>query len=618
MRQPDVMGKASRRKRQRGRARTLRATAPPGGSAKSFQWGEHTARYLVVSDYAPRFLQSRGTPYDDDAWGDALLKMCPLDSLLVALSAATRAADNGKEALDEWGAYVLGHLDADLAHVVRDALHRPDGGPPRVLIARQPLLLAVRLALTAPPTPTQTGDPFVVATLLSHFAARNAYSGKRPGANQRRVGGLSEHLAMEVVANSLFNMSFDFGDLLARTRLLWTTYEGRLERYRPRKPLRDLLSDATGLSLDDLLVLAFGVYAHAIAAAPGAAQPLDLATLGLPQETVDRFLARFALTPSELGGVLVGQEGNWAFLQIEDTPLLRLDASGQLVVALDIRLLQRRFTSALYWLVHDHEKSIGEAERRAWTQVYSELLELYAEDILAEFGAGDGRVFFTEESLVPLGSSAVDCGIDFGDFVLLTDVVQHQMTVPTRMLCELPAFERDMRATVLKKVKQLDGSVTALLERTNHPAHPLGRRPTRILPVVVQGADFPVNPVTVRYAREQAAEAGFLWQSECAQLMICTLEELEMVATAVTNGVGSAEEIWLAYAASGAEDALKTFISDRFPGQGWERPHRMQEALDEVFDLVNQAYAHLDDDFGEAGETQNQGQAERLKGLLHG
>ena len=362
--------------------------AMPGGSAKPFQWGEHAARYLVVRDYAPKFAQRTGTPYDDDAWGDALLGMCPRESLLVALSAATRVAGDGERALDEWETYVLERLDTDLADLLREALHRPDGGPPRVMIARQPLLLAVRLALAAPPATTRTGDPFVVATLLSHFAARNAYAGLRPGENQRRVGGLSEQLAMEVVANSLFNMSFDFGDLLARTRLLWTSYESRLERYRPRKPLKDLLSDATGLSLDELLVLAFGVYSHAITAAPGVAQPLDLAQLGLPQESVDRFLARFALTPAQLGEVLDRQEGNWAFLQIEDTPLLRLGMPGQQVVALDIRLLQRRFTTALYWLVHDHEKSIGDAERRAWTQVYSELVELYAEDILAELSGG--------------------------------------------------------------------------------------------------------------------------------------------------------------------------------------------------------------------------------------
>ena len=175
------------------------------------------------------------------------------------------------------------------------------------------------------------------------------------------------------------------------------------------------------------------------------------------------------------------------------------------------------------------------------------------------------------------------------------------MTVPTRMLCELHAFDRDMQATVLKKVKQLDGSAAALLERTSHPAHPLGRRPTRILPVVVQGADFPVNPVTVRYAREKATEAGLLRQTECAPLMICTLEELEMVATLVNNGLGSAEETWRAYADSGAEDALKNFISARLHGQEWERPRRMQDALDEVFELVTQAYAHLDDDLDEAG-----------------
>lgn len=44
---------------------------------------------------------------------------------------------------------------------------------------------------------------------------------------------------------------------------------------------------------------------------------------------------------------------------------------------IDEVLLQRRFTNALYWLVHDHERDqIDDDARRTWTQVYSELVEL--------------------------------------------------------------------------------------------------------------------------------------------------------------------------------------------------------------------------------------------------
>jgi hypothetical protein len=561
------------------------------GNSQPSRWEDHTARYLVVEDYGPAYCRIKGEEYDEKAWVSALLQMCSRNQLLVAISAGTRAAGAGKATTDDWETYVLEHVDTDLAGLLRDVLRRSDGGPPRVLIARQPLLLALKMVLENPSPGVGTSDPFVVATLLSHYAARHSYAGRRQSEASRKIAGFSEQLAMEIVANHLFNMPLDFGDLLARTRLLWTAYEERLVRYKARRPLGELLVEATGLGLDDLLVLAFGVFAHADSGKAGDAQPLDLTSTGLPQDSIDRFLARFSATTEELSRILVDQHGDWELLPIEDTPLLRVGV-GQVVV-LDIRLFQRRFTSALYWLVHDHERSIGDAERRRWTQAYSELVEIYAEDILKGF-AGQKHIFFTEEQLMPLGGSAVDCGIDFGDFLLLADVVQHQMTVPTRMLCNADAFERDMKATVLKKVKQLDGSASALLGQTARPDHPIGRRPHRILPIVVQGADFPVNPVTVKYAREKALEEGLLRQPECAPVMVCTLDELEMIAALERSGLATAQEVLGEYAATGAEHALRNFVIARYGGTNLARSPRMQQALDQVFDLVQEAYAHLD------------------------
>jgi len=437
-------------------------------------------------------------------------------------------------------------------------------------------------------------DPFVTATLLSHYAAREPASARIPDVASRRIGGYPVPLAMEIVANGLFNAPLEYGDVLARTRLLWTSYEQRLTRAKPRLPLRDLLKEATGLELDDLLVLAFGAFAYADTSVAGAVQTLELASMRLPQSTLDAFLARFSATEAELAVALDGTEGQWAFLPVEDTPLLRTGATAAAVI--DIRLMQRRFTSALYWLVHDHEKAIGDRHRRLWTQVYSELVEHYAEDILTRLApSDDGRTtFFTEEELDLLGDSAVDCGIDFGDYVLLADVVKHQRTVPTRSLCQVDAFERDMQATVLKKVRQLNGSARALLDKPTHPGHPTGSRPNRILPVVVQGADFPVNPVTVGYAREEAADDGLLTQPECDPLMILTLDELETLDSLVHTGRATAAEVFRGYAETGAEDSLRNFIIETYGGSGLTRPPQMQRALNEVIGMVERAYAHLD------------------------
>jgi hypothetical protein len=389
---------------------------------------------------------------------------------------------------------------------------------------------------------------------------------------------------MEVIANTLFNTPIEFGDILARTHMLWTQYEQRLSRHHPRLALGQMLADATGTNLEDLLTIAFALFAQTEPAAVAQVRELNLGSLGLPQSIVNVFLDRFALTEPQLAQLLSTQHGEWAFLPLEDRPLLRIGPTTVLV--LDEILLQRRFTNALYWLVHDHERDrLGDQARRAWTQVYSELVELHAEDILARLAPtllAGASAFFTEEQVGKLGDSAVDCGIDFGDFVLLADIVQHQMTVPTRMLCQANAFEHDMQAMVLKKAKQLHGTARALLTKPEHPQHPLGRRPQSLLPVVVQGADFPVNPVTVRYAREEARARGLLTQDECQPLIIVTVDELESLdALANTTGV-AAGDVFRAYSATGATNSLRNFIIDTYGGRGLRRSAPIQAALDEV------------------------------------
>jgi len=569
--------------------------AAGGGSFSG--WMKHMARYLISDEYAPEFLAEQGISYESDAWVASLLQLSSRDDLLRVVTAATRVAHAGGAALERWTEYVLTTCEAGLGRHMREALTKADGGPPRVFLARQPLLLALKLILAhGTATPSGHGDPFIVVTLLAHHAARGPAGAKAPDGKGPRIAGLPAPLAMEIVQNSLSHSADQFGDLLARTRMLWTSYEARLVRHPPRVPLRQMLLEATGIEVDTLLTIAFAVFAQANRAGLGDVRMLDLSSLRLPQTSIDAFLARFSITEADLATLLENQHGEWAFLPVEDTPLLRIGPTS--VAVLDERLLQRRFTNALYWLVHDHERdTVSDQARRAWTQTYSELVELHAEDILDRVSPkllGGGTSFFTEEQLGKLGDSAVDCGIDFGDIVLLADVVQHQMTVPTRMLGEVTAFEKDMEATVLKKAKQLHGSARALLTKPHHPAHPLGRRPDRIVPVVVQGADFPVNPVTIGYAREKSADRGLLTQPECAPLMIVTVDELEMVEALVEAGHASADEVLRAYAASGALNSLRNFIIDEHGGATLWRSAPVQQALDEVLNSFSDRLEHLD------------------------
>ena len=154
-------------------------------------------------------------------------------------------------------------------------------------------------------------------------------------------------------------------------------------------------------------------------------------------------------------------------------------------------------------LVHDHEKAHhGDKARNQWTQTYSELIELHAEALmrhLAPMLLDGSSAFFTEEDVAALGGKAADVGIDFGSSVLVADVVQHAFTVKTRTQLDPDAFDRDIARAVTAKAKQLNGTIQLLLDKVEHPSHPLGRRPERVVPMVVEGAEFPANPAILEH-----------------------------------------------------------------------------------------------------------------------
>ncbi len=575
-----------------------------------------TARYLTSDLYAPQFLARKGGRFRASGWQQALLALCSRDELIAAIAAATRVAESPEE-LEAWAEYVLSAVEADLAATIRAALADP--GPPMRFLARQPLLLAMRIALTEPEAAAPGGaDPRVVAALLSHHAAgtvnnprrqrRAAHGGSRQGTVttgdggshgdvepvERSIGGVPEPLAMSLIANALFNASLNYGDLIARTRLLWTEYESQLLRFPPRAPLAEMIRDATGgIEIDDLLAMAFGLFAHANTTGLDAGGPLDLAKLGISAESTSRFLDLFAddrpgfaaaLNPPP-SAVVSSQQSEWSFIPFELKPLLRMGPSEALVI--DARLLQRRFTQALYWLVHDHEKAVhGDTARNRWTQTYSELIEIHAEHLARSFAPTvlDGEpAFFTEERIAKLGGANADFGIDFGSFVVVADVVQHQFVVATRAQADPCAFATDLRRAVVDKAQQLDKSIRMLLERTNHPDHPLGRRPSRVVPIVVAGADFPGIPFVYKHARRAVADAGRLRQVECTKLLIVTLSELEMLSTVLASEPGlSAGAVIEGYLDDETDGSLTNYLYRLNGGAELARAPLLSEPLHEA------------------------------------
>ena len=270
-------------------------------------------------------------------------------------------------------------------------------------------------------------DPESAAVLLVHLAADSLRQERRD--DEPRFCFTSESLAMEMIANNLFNDRDDNGDLLGRYRLLWMGYGTRLTKFPPRRPPADMLQEATGISFGQLTTLGFAYWAHIRSCGLGDQVKLNamiMPEITISQATIGAFLDLFSSTPASLAAALRGCPKPWQMLPIQDQPLLRL---GDDVVVLDERYLVERVTRGLYWLVHDYEATAyGDKARNKWSQSYSEMIERRVEDQVRDMAPpllGGQSGVFTEEDLEAAfpGVRNIDVGVDFGSEVILAEVV---------------------------------------------------------------------------------------------------------------------------------------------------------------------------------------------------
>ncbi len=546
------------------------------------------AVHLISDEYVPEFLASLREQETLDQWAAALLRSCSRDDFLRAGIAATYVAgvmgERGRRLRHEWQTHMIGTLQPRLRRPLERALGAT--GPPRTLMDRATLLRALRLAVLRAPEHVDLRtrkDPGVVLTLLSHYASRGARQSRE---GEPRLGGYPETLAMEVIQNAYFHSVEEFGDALARYRLLWTAYESDLVRYRPRAELARMLREATELDLDDILALGFACYADASRARQGVSPEVDLSVFGIPADTVDRFLGVFSRTADDLEGEFRRHGGQWEFLPFESTPLLRTGPTT--VAVLDVGLLQTRLTLGLYWLVHDYEKQHSELRREQWSQTYSELVEIHAERQLVRLArsADAGVVIFTEDDMAALPGSNPDIGFQSGHTVVLCDVVQHQITTPARHRGDAAKFREDVRVTVLEKARQLDSGAQELMATPMPLGSPAVRPVHRIVPVVVCGAPFPVNPITLQHIREQLTEQALLTDVRCGPLLVVNLSEIEMLECLVEAGHATVRGVLAAWSSTGPAASLRDYIYETFPGEGLTRPASVSAVLDQQFQLI--------------------------------
>ena len=574
--------------------------------AEGHGWLDNVVRaYLVARDYLGPFEAARGRSFDRYGWIRVLLGLYPPEEYLCQLAILNHAATRDELTQPVQERYLAG-MRPEAAGAVRRAMAGGVDGQRRWFLARQLVLRAMRVVLLPPEAAAQGSpdpvleadlagviDPETAAVLLVHLIGDALY-GEIPDGGPR-LCGIPETVAMEMIANNLFYDRDDVGDLLARYRMLWLDYGARLKRFQPRLPPGEMLREAAGIGLDEMITMGFLYWSCLQARTPD--DPLRLKAMAAPDMTISReevetFLGLFSATPADLTDALRKCPQPWQMQPIQARPLLRLDDD---VVVLDERYLVERVTRGLYWLVHDHEKTIyGENPRRAWTQVWSEMIETRAEDELRQLAPrliGGGRAFFTEEHLMAAfpGSKNCDAGIDFGGDVVLAEIVSGTVKVPTRELADASSFRQDAEKIVIRKARQLYETAANLLRKPQPATSPLSAPPARIFPVVVIGGQFPVNPLTIRYITEQLAAEGHQPDGTVQSLTVMDLEELEGCHALWERRNQTLPQLLDACRNSPYRDAaFRNYLSYEIGGQELGRPADIQEALAESFTIIQQ------------------------------
>jgi hypothetical protein len=131
----------------------------------------------------------------------------------------------------------------------------------------------------------------VHAIMLSHAIGTTLGRGDTDG---RRLGGYPGSLVMELLRIGLLYQSDDIFAAVDRFTRLWLEYGEKLERVQLRASPRELLRDATGLEVEEILAMGFGTLAYSMNWEPGK-HPYMRPEFGtVDEERIEKFLELIA------------------------------------------------------------------------------------------------------------------------------------------------------------------------------------------------------------------------------------------------------------------------------------------------------------------------------------
>lgn len=433
-----------------------------------------------------------------------------------------------------------------------EAMRVETGGLGRIVAYRQPLLAAMRYVLTASAEDLIGIEPASLSTavMLSHALGvelnRHHATSEDEDSEEAFMGLFPRWAVRTMVGGSMLGTTVDTLNHLFRALSLWRDCGPHLKRYRLEKQPAELLRDATGMDLEDILRTGMMMRAYEDSWELGQGQ--IKATVGdddeLTQEAMDGFLEIVAATPEEFREAFVEHTGPFDFFPLQNKPVLRL---GNDLIVLDKDFLVERFTTGLYHSVFAHEQDNSPDSSKLpmrWVQAFGEMFELSVEEqILAMAPKESGfKTVYTEEDLeraYDQGTKRPDVAVYYGRHLVVFEVVSGRLTISSRSKGDIDAFARDTKKLVSKKFRQLGDACNKILADETKLT---GRPPTsdlRIVPVVVQADLFPSDALTLELVKKLADNTSLFGDPRIVEPSIIVPTELDMLEGLYVNkGIG--------------------------------------------------------------------------------
>lgn len=458
----------------------------------------------------------------------------------------------------------------------------------RRLLAPQALLMLMRYAIALSPNEPEADRIGRFPALL--MAIQDDLGG---GRRRRSIdepitfeGDTASVLFREIVQNQAFHASVDTGTMLARHDLHWNVLPERMRDDRRREDLVTLFAEATGVPFDDFV--AVGLALWAIVEMRGF-YPVSREAMGLPRlppERVDAALGLFSRTADAMRDELLRRdaefEAQWSFDTFRLFPVIRMDHGRLLVISKDL-LLQRLFTwLPIHDLRHGLEKRGPEGKRKGarayqWFRAVAEAETVESLQNLMP-AAGGVRRFYGEAEIQDAFGTHVknaDAALDYGDAWVVIEVSTRHLTRESVAGGSSEALDRDIERGVMKKVGQIDSTISELIRDesrlTNDPAMP--RR--RYVAVLVVTEGFPVNPMSMTAIHSRVAASGLLRDPRIGPLHILDQEDLNIIEAITESGGPSLLQLLLEHEAGNLKnmDFKSWLIVER--GLQANRPRRI-------------------------------------------